>query len=113
MRSMKYKVKLNGKKYEVEVEMEGEEFVSPIPVEESERRTPLRGSKIVEAQMPGVVISIAVKPGEIVKEKQELLILESMKMENEIFCPFDGVVSDICVKEGVSVKAGNPLITLD
>jgi biotin carboxyl carrier protein len=62
--------------------------------------------------MPGTILSINVKPGDSVKAGDVLLILEAMKMENEIMAPADGVVAAVNVSVGASVNTGDLLVTL-
>jgi len=64
------------------------------------------------APMPGKIVKILVKVGDQVKEDDELLILEAMKMENPIFSTSDGTVNEIKVKEGDSVSSDQVLIVL-
>ncbi|MBE3580503.1 MAG: biotin/lipoyl-binding protein [Thermoanaerobacteraceae bacterium] len=73
---------------------------------------PTTGDNIT-APMPGNILSIQVKEGEHVKAGQVLLILEAMKMENEIVAPRDGTVKKICVTVGQSVNTGDHLISLE
>ena len=70
------------------------------------------GEGVVTAPMPGKILRILVKEGESVKTGQGLLILEAMKMENEIPSPKDGVIKKILVKEGDTVDTGQPLIEI-
>ncbi len=70
------------------------------------------GEGVVTAPMPGKILRILVKEGEQVKTGQGLLILEAMKMENEIPAPKDGVVKRILVKEGDTVNTGDPMIEI-
>lgn len=62
------------------------------------------------APMPGVVLSVAVKPGETVSRGQLLLVLEAMKMKNELKSPQDGTISEVHVSAGDRVNTGDPLI---
>jgi len=62
--------------------------------------------------MPGTVLSIKVSPGQEVKSGDVLLILEAMKMENEIVAPTAGTVDTVPVTAGASVNAGDVLVTL-
>jgi len=71
------------------------------------------GNGIVTAQMPGTVVEIHVHQGDKVSRGQKLLILEAMKMENEIVAPTDGIVRDIQVAKGASVNAGDILVILN
>jgi pyruvate carboxylase subunit B len=86
---------------------------APAPVPATPSPTPApAGEGVIGAPMPGKILRILVKEGEQVKTGQGLLILEAMKMENEIPAPKDGVVKRILVKEGDTVDTGQPLIEL-
>lgn len=63
--------------------------------------------------MPGKILSVFVKPGQKVKEGDPLLIMEAMKMENEMRAAKDGVVKDVKVSEGQNVESGAPLIIFE
>nr|WP_106779676.1 biotin/lipoyl-containing protein [Lysinibacillus timonensis] len=67
----------------------------------------------VQSEMTGLIWKIVVKVGDEVKKDQELLIIESMKMEIPIVAPVDGVVKEILVKEEEFVSEGDVLIVLD
>ena len=71
------------------------------------------GPQSVEAEMPGKVVKVGVAVGESVSEGQGVLIVEAMKMENEIPAPIDGVVAEIGVAEGDTVEAGALLFTVE
>jgi biotin carboxyl carrier protein len=62
--------------------------------------------------MPGLVVDVPVKEGEAVRAKQCLLVLEAMKMENELRAQKDGIVKSVHVVKGDSVEEGQALITL-
>ncbi len=127
---MKYKVTLNGKTYEVEVEVgkvvlldEYEACVptpsaapvaaAPAPVSSAASApVALSAGEPVNAPMPGNILRIDVKEGDKVKAGQTLLILEAMKMENEIASPKDGTVVQIVTSKGAVVETGMPLIVL-
>ncbi len=66
----------------------------------------------IAAPMPGTVLQVAVGIGDKVIKGQTLLVLEAMKMENEIMAPADGVVQELNVTKGVSVNAGDILVVL-
>jgi len=68
--------------------------------------------KILKSPMPGLITKILVKPGMKIKVGDKLLILEAMKMENEIRSDFDGVVEDILVSEGTTVEKGASLLKI-
>ena len=66
----------------------------------------------MESPMPGIVLQVLVKKGDTVKRGQKVLILEAMKMENEISAPAGGTVREIRAREGDSVNTGDVLIVL-
>lgn len=82
--------------------------------EENEKRTRaiLRGDVRIRAAMAGKVATILCRPGEFAKEEQPLIIMEAMKMQNELRAPISGQIIDIYVQEGQPVKAGQPLLLL-
>ena len=63
--------------------------------------------------MPGKILSVKVKPGDAVKRGQAIMVLEAMKMENEIVAPEDGVVASVEVAAGSSVEAGALLASIN
>jgi acetyl/propionyl-CoA carboxylase alpha subunit len=71
------------------------------------------GPQSVAAEMPGKVVKVGVQPGQAVREGQGVVIVEAMKMENEIPSPIDGVVTEIAVSEGDTVEAGALLFTVE
>ncbi|MEN6312988.1 MAG: biotin/lipoyl-containing protein [Clostridiaceae bacterium] len=71
------------------------------------------GSVKVTAPMPGTILKVVANPGDKVKKGQVLVILEAMKMENEIVAPSEGVVATINVAGGTSVNAGELLASLN
>jgi biotin carboxyl carrier protein len=71
------------------------------------------GPLTVKAPMPGLVKTVAVAPGDQVTEGQRLVVLEAMKMENEITSPQAGQVKDVLVSEGATVDGGTALVTLE
>ena len=126
---MKYKVTLNGKTYEVEVEVGKvvllDEYEACAPAATAAPAAPaapaaapapapvaLSDGEPVNAPMPGNILRIDVKEGDKVKAGQTLLILEAMKMENEIAAPKDGTVVQIATSKGAVVETGTPLIVL-
>ena len=132
---MKYKVTLNGRTYEVEVEagramLLGEyEAYSPAPAAPAAAPAPaaaapapaaaapaapaaIAAGEAVNAPMPGNVLKVEVKEGDKVKPGQLLIILEAMKMENEIVAPRAGIVAQIVVKAGEKVDTGAPLVII-
>jgi biotin carboxyl carrier protein len=71
------------------------------------------GTQRVLAPMPGKVVKVLVKAGDEVKARQGLVVVEAMKMENELRSPKDGRVSDVLVAEGASVEAGRLLVVVE
>ena len=71
------------------------------------------GSVIVSAPMPGKTLAVKASAGQAVKKGEVLLVLEAMKMENEIVAPQDGTVASINVAVGDSVEAGATIATLN
>lgn len=70
-------------------------------------------SGVLSAQMPGRVVRLMVAPGSPVKKGQPLLVLEAMKMENEIKSPSDGTLAEVYVTEGQAVETGAKLARVD
>ena len=106
-----YKIKVNGKTYKVELEsMEEVNTGEPKKVEnkqEEPKPAPTgngKGQKVT-APIQGSVSNIKVKVGDKVKKGDVLLIIEAMKLENEVPSPFDGEVSEILVSKGQNVAS--------
>ena len=70
------------------------------------------GAEVISAPMPGKVLSIKVKTGQEVREGDLILMLEAMKMENDIFCGRSGKVLEIKVAEGAYVDTGDALVVI-
>ena len=66
----------------------------------------------IKSHIPGTIISIAVKPGEAVKKGKAILILEAMKMHNQIQMPFDGTISEIKVNEGDRIPKNTVMVVV-
>lgn len=71
------------------------------------------GKQLVRAQMPGKIVKVLVRQGERVEVDQGLLIIEAMKMENEIRSPIDGVVTDLSVSEGDAVETDELMLVVE
>lgn len=76
-------------------------------------RFTLEGPQTVSAPMPGKVVKVLVAPGAEVQEGQGLVVVEAMKMENELVSPKAGVVKEVHVQEGASVESGAKLIVVE
>ena len=73
---------------------------------------PVAGGQKVNAPMPGTILEVRVTEGATVKKGDILLILEAMKMENEIMAPCDGTIKQVVAAKGASVNSGDPLIVI-
>jgi biotin carboxyl carrier protein len=73
----------------------------------------LSGEQRVSAPMPGRVLRVLVQPGDEVAERQGLVVVEAMKMENEIGSPKAGRVKEVAVSEGLSIEAGRLLVVVE
>ena len=133
---MKYKVTLNGKTYEVEVEagkaMLLDEYEAVVPsapaapaaapaaaapvaapaAAPAAAAAPVAG-EAVTAPMPGNILKVNVTAGQAVKEGDLLVVLEAMKMENEIFAPKSGTVAQVLVQKGSTVDTGATMVVLN
>ena len=115
----KYMIKLNNKEYEVEIEevtVSTEETATTTTKsskpDKSNNSEQSSGGTAVEAPMPGSILGISVKVGDQVKKDQVVVILEAMKMENEIVSPVDGKIISIGVSKGDSVNVGQVLLQI-
>ena len=103
----KYRVTVNGTVYEVELEeLTGSAPVSApaAPAAAPAPAAPAAGEQIC-APMPGNILAVNVTAGQAVKKGDVLMVLEAMKMENEIMCPRDGVVASVNTSKGASVES--------
>ena len=121
-----YRITVNGKTYEVTVEETGASApaapVAPAPVKAAPAPaapaapaapSAPAGAEKVTSPMPGTVLAVKVAVGQSVKKGETVILLEAMKMENEIPAPRDGVVASISVNKGSSVQAGDLLLSLN
>lgn len=138
----KFRINVNGKSYDVEVEeisggatgatalaaspapaaqaapkaaapVTAAPAAAPAPAAAAQPAAPVAaGTEVITAPMPGKVMSFKVSVGQQVKEGDVILILEAMKMENEIFCASAGTVKEIRVNEGAAVNPGDVLVVI-
>ena len=130
----KFRVVVNGSEYNVEIEELSDQAPAARPATRTSTPAPAVQAKpapatpaapakpaapqettaggAILAPMPGTILSVAVQVGASVTKGQTLLVLEAMKMENEIQAPADGVVQQVNVSQGLSVNAGDTLIVL-
>ena len=107
----KYRVNVNGTVYEVELEeITGAVPAAPVAAPAS-AAAPAEGTTIT-SPMPGNILAVNVTPGASVKKGDVLMILEAMKMENEIMCPQDGKVVSVAVTKGANVETGTLLCVI-
>ncbi len=115
-----YKVNVNGTEYVISIELMSEQEAADAkkaapkaeaPKAEAPKAANGAGEKIT-APMPGNILSVNVKEGDAVKKGQVLMILEAMKMENEIMAGADGVVTSVGVTAGTTVETGTVLCTI-
>ena len=117
-------VEVNGTHYKVEMEKQpkaapAKPVVRPLPNSPAAPTTPVvkpaaqsTGKSGVKSPLPGVILDIKVNVGDTVKKGQTIIILEAMKMENEILAPRDGTVAQVVTTKGAVVDTGAPLVVL-
>ena len=121
------KVIVNGEEFEVEIDQDGENWTATVEGQTFEISVPDAGpapkqrrssggkskkSGKVSANIPGKVVTVEVSLGDEVEEGQVVMILEAMKMQNEIQAPLSGTVTAVNCKPGDSIEANSPLIII-
>ena len=126
---MKYEISLNGRSYEVEVELAAPmtcaEFAAyapapaavpaaaaPAEAPAAAPAAPVGAGECVTAPMPGNILKVSVSVGDRVAEGQVLVILEAMKMENEIMAPCAGTVTQVLISKGATVDTGAAMVVI-
>ena len=119
-----YRITVNGVAYDVTVEELGAAASAPVaaPVERKVNPTPAAapapaasapaGGTPVNAPMPGTIVRVNVKAGDSIKKGDVLMVLEAMKMENDICAPADGTVLSVQAVQGEAVTADAVLLTI-
>lgn len=87
-----------------------QETVAPAPLTPAPRSTGTTGA--VVAPLPGMVVGVRVEPGQQVNQGDVLLVLEAMKMENDITAPASGTVKEVLVEKGTAVSLGDTLVVI-
>lgn len=118
-----YRITVNGVAYDVAVEEMGEGAAAstPAPAAAPKPSAPKAapaaaagaGAIKINSPMPGNILSVKASAGQAVKKGDVLMILEAMKMENEICAPQDGTIASVQVSAGDSVESGDVLVTMD
>jgi biotin carboxyl carrier protein len=121
------KVIIDGEELEVDIEIDGDvyratvenqtfEFTIPDSKSSSPRKRGAKGSRkrsgTVSASMPGKVVTVEVSVGDSVEEGETILILEAMKMQNEVVAPISGLVTEVHCEDGLNVEANVPLVVI-
>lgn len=107
---------VNGETYDVEVIPEPvveKKVVLPPPTQKKQDTTKDELQDALRSPLPGTIVEIIAKVGEVVKEGDPLIVLEAMKMDNKLTAERDGKVKNILVVEGDVVKENTPLITFE
>lgn len=125
----KFRIKINEKEYMVEMEELGvapgagpisaavaapvaAAPVAPVAAPAPVAVVPSGEGLTMDSPMPGNILDVRVKVGDQVKENQVIVILEAMKMENEIVAPQDGVITALYVTKGSPIDVGAPIVTI-
>ena len=121
------KVIVNGEEFEVELEQDGESWkatvggqtfdivvpdAGPAPKQRRASGGKSKKSGKVSANIPGKVVTVEVAIGDVVEEGHVVMILEAVKMQNEIQAPVGGTVTEIHCEEGQSIEANVPLLVI-
>ena len=115
------KLQVNGQTYEVELEKDesttqqtvSKPKVTPTFTTKSKPNASSGSSKAVKSPLPGLIVSVKVKEGDAITKGTIIIVMEAMKMENNIQSEFDGKVASVRVKEGQSVLQGDVLVEID
>ena len=122
------KVIIDGEEFDVDIEIEGDTYRATIEGQTFEIQIPdsngsaprKRGSSggrkrsgTVSASMPGKVVTVEVGVGDSVNEGETILILEAMKMQNEVAAPISGTVTEVHCEDGMNVEANVPLVVIE
>ena len=102
------------KKERISFYVDGTEYKTYLPEEIKKKRSFVRPREnVVNAFIPGTVTKIYVKRGQKVRKGDKLIILEAMKMKNQLLAPLDGLAGEVLVTEGARVIKGQPVVFLE
>ena len=112
----RFRVNVNGNEYDITVEEIDASAAKAAPAPKAAPKTApataAAGGEAVKSPMPGTILKVNVTNGASVKKGDVLMVLEAMKMENEIMAPCDGKVTSVAVAQGASVESGAVLCTI-
>jgi biotin carboxyl carrier protein len=121
-----YSLIVDGKSHEVSVREEKKRFVvdigahsipvkleDPFKAKSASGKGGVEGEAVITSPMPGRVVGLKVEAGQLVKEGEGVVLVEAMKMENELHSPKDGKVKSILVKVGAAVEGGQDLVVIE
>ena len=116
---MRYYVTVNGKRYEVDVARADAFQAAPVaapaaaaPAAQAAAPAVTGNGETVEAPMPGTIVNVLVTAGQKVNAGDVHVIIEAMKMENEIMAPKAGTITQVVTQKGAKVDTGTPLIVI-
>jgi biotin carboxyl carrier protein len=104
-----YAIRVNGNLYQVQIKDKLDQLIDKMGLTVGNKKKEAH----IKSPMPGLILELVVSEGEEVKEGDDLLILEAMKMENVLTAPKDGIVKSIHAKQGESVEKGQLLIEME
>ena len=108
-----YRITVNGNVYDVAVEETGAGTAPAAPAAAPKAAPAGAGAVKITAPMPGKIVAVKANAGAAVKKGQVILVLEAMKMENDVVAPQDGTLASVDVATGASVEAGSVLATMN
>jgi biotin carboxyl carrier protein len=116
-----YRVTVNGQSYDVQVEEVAQDSTTPRPMPPppviqqagKSAKKARGGERPIPAPIPGKVVAVKVQAGQTVKTGSVLVVLDAMKMENDLLSPVDGTVKAVKVQPGDAVNAGDLLVVIE
>lgn len=105
----KYTISVNSNHYQIEIGTPLDTLINSMGL----AKGPITAINDIKAPMPGLILDVSVKPGDLVNEGDYLLVLEAMKMENTLTAPRNGMVKAVSIKKGDTVDKGQLLIEME